>query len=175
MTGQPRSVWRGTADGSRTAMMMLVAAGASFGAAAVLISAVGPRVAVLAAAYVVTGAVLVLYAALVLVLRALTSWRVVTRIDSQALRVASWPLPWYRTTVAVDAVHAVQTVEAGPSRHDVLWWLLAPRDGRYVVRHGPALRLVLASGCTMTVSVDGADEALAAFGEPKAHTTTGRT
>ncbi|MFC7247443.1 hypothetical protein ACFQO7_33705 [Catellatospora aurea] len=163
---EPASTWHGTADGARTAGLLLIGALALAATAMVLVGAVVPRVGVPTSAYAITVAVLALYAAATLALRTLTSWRVLVRIDAHAVRVRSWPLPLYTRTVPRAAVDAVSTVDAGPAPGDPLWWLLPPQETRHVVRRGPGLRLLLGTGRTLTVSVDGPEQAVAAFGEP---------
>ncbi|MEU8007510.1 hypothetical protein AB0B66_40675 [Catellatospora sp. NPDC049111] len=158
--------WRGTASAARSAGLALAAVAGLALAAVVLVDAIMPRVGVPARAYVITAAVLALYLAAKFAVAALTRWRVVVHIDEHEMRVRSWPVPMHTTIVAVDAIHEVRTVDAGPARAGASWWLTVPPDGRHVLRPGPALQLVLSSARTVTVSLDHPERALAALGEP---------
>ncbi|WP_314171824.1 hypothetical protein [Streptomyces winkii] len=111
-------------------------------------------------------AVPLLVAAAVGLVNALTGSSVRTTAGPNGISVRFGPLGWPRCTYGLERVERAEVIDLPPWYVAFgFWW--TPRRTYCTVRSGPALRLTLRTGRTVTVTVPDARAALAAIHEAK--------
>lgn len=151
-------VWRGGARGRGMVVTAVLLVSAAVGMAPALLVNDGDSTVVVPALVVAAAAVIVLGFATVEV-----------AIDPSGLHARTAPVPFHRLTIALADIEAARTV-----RHRTVSWGMSSgwgyrgslrlfRRAAWVVRSGPALELDLRGGRRFTITLDDADEALAAL------------
>jgi hypothetical protein len=152
------TVWQGRAAGWPAALLLLSLALAVGLGASGLTAAAGISV------LTVSAAALLGIGGLLLVAEAAAAGLVEVHISAYSVRVRPGLLPVTGTAVPVRSIRSAEVVMARRRPREGWGWWWRSQPGRAVlVRSGPAVRLGLASGRSLVISVDQPQQAVAAL------------